>query len=145
VSLEELWEYSEQVFRNSGVSKNKVASITYNGKSYHLPVNPYNKRPIVLLPKDVLRDLPIAHSWDDVDRVVAVNRNVRDFVNRVIGRTWKRATRGMKKRAFRELVLKDPSILRNLIEAYKGKPAVQYDFESDPAGQVNWLEASQLF
>jgi hypothetical protein len=145
VILGDLLEYSQDVFKRCGVAAAKLAAVNFNSKTLRVPINPYNDQPIVLVPKDILRDLPIAHSWDDIDRVVAINQSVRKFLNQVIGRSWKRATIGMRKQALRQLILRDPNFLRRILSEYRKKPPVQYDYASDPAGQINWLEASHHF
>lgn len=41
-----------------------------------LIVNPYKGCEILLLPIDILHELPIAQCWDDIDRVVSENENI---------------------------------------------------------------------
>lgn len=89
------------------------------------------------MPRDVLRDLPIAHSWSDIDYVQSVNEEVRRRVNEAIVSTWSKAVRIPKER-LRAFLLRNPDVLRSLLEAYADKPAIRYDFERDPAGQVVW-------
>jgi hypothetical protein len=95
-----------------------------------------------LVPKDILRNLPIAESWSDIDYVASVNEDVRRRVNEIIGSTWKQATR-LRKLVLRSFLLQNPELLRSLLDAYGDKPAVRYNFGNDPAGQVAWYWASQ--
>jgi hypothetical protein len=41
--------------------------------------------PIVLVPKDIVRDLPIANDWSDIERAAMENARIRDRVNRFLG------------------------------------------------------------
>jgi hypothetical protein len=51
-----------------------------------LPQNPFRPdRPIILVPKDILRDLPLAVDWSDVSRVVGEIEEIRDRFNRFVG------------------------------------------------------------
>jgi hypothetical protein len=40
---------------------------------------------IVLVPIDILRDLPIANDWSDISEAVMLNFNIRDGVNELLG------------------------------------------------------------
>ena len=40
--------------------------------------------PIVLVPTDIVRDLPIANDWSDIERAVMKNARIRDRVNRFL-------------------------------------------------------------
>ncbi|MDI4659213.1 hypothetical protein [Xanthobacter autotrophicus] len=41
--------------------------------------------PIVLVPKDIVRDLPIARDWSDIERAAMENARIRERVNRYLG------------------------------------------------------------
>jgi hypothetical protein len=86
-----------------------------NGKAYDagLPENPYVKggAPIILVPIDVLRDLPVATDWSDVASAASKNAELRHRVNDQIGRLWTAKT------------LKDKDALRRW--ALSGKDAFE--------------------
>jgi hypothetical protein len=48
-----------------------------------------NKRgrrvPLVLVPRDIVRDLPLANDWSDIERVALENTRIRDRVNKMLG------------------------------------------------------------
>ena len=53
---------------------------------YELLINPLaNGHGFLLVPKDVLRELPVATDWSDIDRVVQHNAVLRKMVNGMIG------------------------------------------------------------
>jgi hypothetical protein len=137
--LEDLLTYSERIFSQLNV---KGITFKYEDRTFKIPANPFNAQPIVLLPRDILRDLPIARSWDDIDRVCAYNERLRSKVNRIIGHTWKAATR-LRKHQLRQVLVNEPEVLRDLIQCYKEKPAARYDFTTDPSGEVIWYNASR--
>jgi len=41
--------------------------------------------PIVLVPSDIVRDLPIANDWSDIERAAMENARIRDRVNQFLG------------------------------------------------------------
>jgi hypothetical protein len=88
-----LYAYTERVFAQVGVERGETVDV----EGHRLPRNPYSGKPIILVPKDILRPLPIAHDWSDVDAVCATNEQLRQAVNAVIGNTWREATERIHK------------------------------------------------
>jgi hypothetical protein len=98
-----------------------------------LPENPYDQsKPVVLVPRDLLRDLPLAADWSDVSRVVMEVQEIRDAVNRMFG-NFAKASVSQKKRAVRELSLKSVRILRLILGAVAGA-SESYDEKADLDG-----------
>lgn len=56
--------------------------------SHKLPkyVDPQGRSaPIVLIPEDIVRELPIANDWSDIERAAMENARIRERVNRLLG------------------------------------------------------------
>ena len=101
--------------------------------SRKLPANPYHQGlPIVLVPRDLLRDLPLAADWSDVSRVIMEVREIRDAVNAMFGNIAK-ATVSQKKAALRRVAFSSPALLRKLINAVAGA-SESYDEKADLDG-----------
>lgn len=122
--------YSERVAKQL-----KVSTKNYDG--YELPFDPKNGKAIIFVPAKLLRNLPIAYSWDDIDYVCKYNDMLRKSMNDVVGTTWKQAKK-MKKPDLRAAIIKHPELLADLIKQYREKPKDSYDFKSDPAGEILW-------
>ncbi len=118
--------------------KLKTKNFKYGTAVYKLPFNSSNE-PIVLCPKSVLTDLPVAFDSDDIDRVCSHNSSLRDRVNEILGEIFDKQTRAFIKRNFKDLILKNPSIIEETIKTYKEK-GKNYDFENDPNGDFIWKE-----
>jgi hypothetical protein len=141
IILPDLLAYTERIAHELGVA---TEHRTVRGTSYNLPIIPQSRRAIILLPQAILRHLPVAESWEDIDTVASHNADLRQRVNPIIGSTWRRATgRQVSKADLRETLLKHPELLKELLEQYKRKPAAPYDFLRDPAGQQVWYYTSQ--
>lgn len=139
IIVDDLRAYTQRIF-----SDLKVAITPIKNSPYRSVINPFSRYSLILLPKDILRDLPIARCWSEIDLVCAHNAALRQRVNALIGDTWKKATR-VKKSTLRTVIIREPEVLHDLIDSYRRKPADKYDFENDPAGQVIWLTASRKY
>lgn len=140
IVIEDLQEYTERILKSLKVKTSKVA-----GSPYESIQNSYNGKPLILVPSDVLRDLPIANDWSEIDFVCQFNEALRNRVNALIGKTWKQATRSVRKSDLRAVLLSEPDVLRDLIESYKKKPATTYDYNNDPSGEFIWFRASRQY
>lgn len=112
------------------------------GKTYDVPLDALSTKALFLVPADVLRHIPVAMSWDEVDIVAAHNAALRQKVNGIIGETWKKATTKVKKKTLRDTVLEHPELLEELIELYQAKASGAYDFVKDPEALIVWQQHS---
>jgi hypothetical protein len=135
IILPDLLRFTERVARDLGVS---VRQQSIRGEAYHLPINTLHKGTVILIPRTILRDLPVANSWEDIDTVAAHNADLRQRINPIIGDSWRSATRRISKSELRSALLRNPELLKDLVQQYKAKPAAGYDFAKDRAGQHIW-------
>lgn len=111
-----------------------------NGISAQLLRNPFEKKrtPIILIPKDILRDLPIVNDWSEVSHAAWYNEKLRQQVSKHIGAIWEAKTRAdkskIKEKAFsnKESIL----VLLTMLNDVKSKP---YNFSLDKKGEVAWM------
>lgn len=146
IITDDILQYSHRVFGELSVSGR---DIKFGDETFRLPINPYNRYPILLIPKDILRPLPVARSWDEIETVCEHNRALRRRLNAIIAGTWRGKgsipTR-FKKQAIRQAFISNPDLAREVVETYReGKPP-PYDFSSDPVGEIIWhREAAPIF
>jgi hypothetical protein len=139
ILFENFASYSSRVAKEL---KAPTKKFTIKEKDYELPFDPQTGNEIILVPKSLLNNLPIATDWDDIDRVCRYNDALRSKVNKIIGKSWKSATR-VSKRELKRLLLEEPDLLKDLITQYKSKPRSSYDFQNDPLGELIWAELSE--
>jgi hypothetical protein len=150
IILPDILKYTRRVAENLGVD---TTIFKARGEEFELPsiievttARKIRRRPIVFLPKEILRTLPVAYDWDDIDYVSAHNREVRQRINHLIGDTWKQATsRRVSKEQLRRVLLRNPEALRDLLSQYRKKPAERYDFDRDPDGELIWDEIAREY
>lgn len=143
IIIEDLFLYSERIMYELRV-ENRMIEWTYKDKTYQLVRNPYNNWPVILIPMDILRNLPIAYGLSDIEDVIGFNERLRGKLNNILGVSWKEAKK-LRKRDYRAALLSEPDILKLLIEEYRELPAQQYDFSNDPAGQFIWFQKGREY
>jgi hypothetical protein len=88
--------------------------------------------PIVLVPQDIVRELPIANDWSDIERAAMENARIRDRVNRLLGRIIS-PTVAERKRALRSAALGSSTDFDFFLTAVKDNVS-SYDPNLDALG-----------
>ena len=108
--------------------------------------NPFQRHrtPIILVPTDVLRVLPIAGDWYGIADAAAKNDALRRRVNEHIGHIWAAKTK-RDKDVLRSQVLASRDAFLTLLDTIHGVPQRAYNVDADPDGLVTWAEAGRSF
>lgn len=93
--------------------------------------NPYKNCPILLLPKDILHELPIAMGWDDIDRVCQENDAIRAEINEGVSKEWYKMSSRSRKEYLKQYIFKNPEKLQKVIRAYEKVKVEPIDIESN--------------
>lgn len=109
-----------------------------------LPINPASGKAILLVPKDIIRDLPVASDWSDISSAAAENQKIRSRVNALIGNIWKHTLKRQKDEIRRAALLNKDNFKTVLEAAYLLKNT-SYDFDADPDGHQIFREAIESF
>lgn len=96
-----------------------------------LLLNPYKRCNIFLLPVEILHELPIAECWDDIDRVVNENENIRREINLAVGMEWYKLTSSAKKEYLKNHIFKDPKKCAQIIESYLQSEVSEFNVKDD--------------
>jgi hypothetical protein len=108
-----------------------VKSFLIGFDQYSLPMNPFdNSHGFTLVPKDILRELPVATDWSDIDRVVQHNAMLRHKVNQLVANIAK-ATVTQKKRAIRTVALSSEHNFHAIFDGLLSNNPTGYDFKRD--------------
>lgn len=108
-----------------------------------LPTHPSTGGPIILVPKQILRDLPVAVDFGDVRWIAEHNAQLRDELNSLIGSSWRQVSAGEQKEMLRKTFVSQPEVLKEIIALYRASEPEEYDFENDPAGEVIWYRTAK--
>lgn len=141
VILGDLIKLNERILPELGVPVQAMTLSLKNGQSFSasLAVNPYmgQSEPVILVPSDILRDLPIATDWSDVADAASKNAELRARVNVQIAKMWRVKSR-KDKGEIRRWALADKNSFETFMEMLRGASPTAYDLHGDPLGEVFW-------
>lgn len=100
-------------------------------------VNPINSEPLLLVPRDIVKDLPVAKNWSDISKVVKENDELRIRVNRHLGEIFAQMTK-KNKAHIREQALRSRVGFDEVLSLLRAVDPEPYDFESDRNGEIFW-------
>lgn len=105
-----------------------------------LPRNPFEDKPmpIILIPKDIMRDLPIARDWSEVSQAAWKNDDLRRRVSEHIGAIWEAKTRADKDMIKRRALASRASFMA-LLDSVHSTDDIPYSFSVDKKGEVTWM------
>ena len=104
-----------------------------------LPINPYNEKPVLLIPRRYLRDLPTINA-DDFWEFCYTNENetLRTEFNYDISRR-------VSKAKIVDIARHHPELIKKYIQSVEETEAEPYDFSKDPNGLTKWYEATSKY
>jgi hypothetical protein len=146
VILSDLLTFNRRVLSELQLPTKQVSLVLMNGNRFDavLPINPFvaKETPIILMPTDILRDLPIAKDWSEISDAASKGAALRSAVNIQIAGIWK--SRALKdKKSLREWALSSGDAFEDLLSALKGVKGKPYDIGSDPAGELAWRRVAE--
>jgi hypothetical protein len=113
------------------------------GRTYRLPgyVEEGHRRPVVLVPEDVLSRIPLAMDRSEIAEVVAANAELRAYVNGKVGAGWVEAARASQRSA--RAIFRHPDVLRRTIAEYRTAKSKRYDYTRDPGRHERIVQATR--
>jgi hypothetical protein len=140
IVFESLADYNARVLLELGI---EGESFTLDGsnRSGTFLRNPFEPTPtpIILVPRDILRDLPVAHDWDSVVDAAKANAEHRDRVNLHIAELWATKTK-RDKAELKSQALRSKGAFETLLLVVNSADSTAYDAEHDPNGLVLWAQ-----
>lgn len=142
IIIADLVKYTQRVCSDCGIPM-ETLSLGKNLPMEDLPLNPLTNAPIILMPREILNDLPTAEDFSDIQRVTKHNEKVREELNTIIGSSWSKATQATRKEAARNTFISHPEVLAEILAAYKKSTPPFYDFDDDRSGEVIWYPVAR--
>lgn len=139
---DDIVNYSKRIYQELGIVEEHYTEYRFeNG----IPRNPYKNAPLLLLPVDVLHELPIARDWDDIDRVCRENEAIRNEINALVSGEWRKMAASAKKQYLRDWIFKNPDRLRRVVESYRNSSVESFNVFTDINYLVEYLRNDLSF
>ena len=136
---EDIYKYTNRIVSKLGIN---TTSFIIEKQSYQMIINPYNSKPLLLLPEIILSPLPIAKSFEDIDYVCAENQRVRDEINKYIDID---NSKKFTKSDIRTMMIGNKDFRDALMAAYKSAPREAFDFNKSQSGEYVWYTTAKEF
>lgn len=120
--------YTKRVNQKLGITSDRYPDLKFNDG---LVLNQYKGCDILLLPIEVLHELPIARCWDDIDRVIFENESIRREINEAVGEEWYKWASSAKKNYMKECIFKDPEKCARVINSYRQAIVPEFNLSKD--------------
>jgi hypothetical protein len=121
--------YTNRITRALGIQRTVVLEI--GSQRFAFPCLSKGDKPIILIPKRILKPLPIAMSIEEALLNADLNDHARREVNKAFSDAHKLGTRP-KAESLRAIIRTDSSIAAGILSAYQRAKGVPYDFDTAP-------------
>lgn len=111
--------------------------IRYKGSFAQNPLVRSSNTPVILMPLDILRDLPVALDWRGVQSVSEQNQGFRDSLNSSMAALWSKKSLESKSK-LKNWALSSSSAFGDLLDMLHGMDGKPYDFAGDKLGELIW-------
>lgn len=130
--LPDIMEYTRRVYASLGVDSDKYEDIEI---ADGIVINPYKKREMLLIPIEILHEIPIAKSWGEIDCVISKNNTIRAMMNSHVAAMWNKWTTSERKCYVKEEIFKNSELCKAAIAEYCKEELSKYD----PKEQIDYL------
>lgn len=116
--------YTKRIYREVNINEKNYPDHLFESG---LMINSYKGCELLLLPIDILHELPIARSWEDIDRVVSENETIKREMSELVGKEWKKLVSSQKKQYIKDFIFMKPHLVSKVIADYKSTDIKAYD------------------
>ena len=126
--LDDIKSYTQRVNHNLHIDEDNYNDLQFNTGFL---INPYKHDDLLLVPIDILHELPVAECWEDIEYVVSENSAIRGEMNAEVSREWKQYAATERKCYLRKNVFEKPEVCTRVLNAYKREKLTAFDPNSD--------------
>jgi hypothetical protein len=127
----DLCEFTQRIASENGFAT-KVFEIA--DRKFNLPSHPFKGTQIIFVPLDILSDLPLATTWEEIALAAAHNDRVRKDFNNLVGKSIKRFAANVKKNP--TIIMTSAIKMKTLVQTYSEANPKPYDVNEDPTGYL---------
>lgn len=147
VAFGNIVEFNRRVYNEIGVATDDFDitlknGLRYSGRFAKNPAISGTPTPVILMPTDILRDLPVALDWAGVQGVSTQNQEFRDSLNASVRSLWSKKTLEGKGK-LKTWALSSSTAFGDLLDMLHGMDGKPYDFAGDKIGELVWRSFSE--
>lgn len=128
---EDILQYTKNINEKLNIDKEHYPDKKFRN---NFLINPFKNSEVLLLPKDILHELPIAHEWEEIDEVCRRINAIKEEMNNWVGDEWNKASIRQKKEFIKNKIMKNVNCFEDVMKEYKKFSVKPYDFENDSIG-----------
>ena len=118
--------YTDRITKTLGVTQ--TYTVRHDGRSYLCPQFKKGEKPLVLVPRDLLKPLPIALDIEEALDNASLNEAMREKANKIFADAQKSGARPSK-HELRALIRANPTSYQQILNGYRKVKPVPYDFD----------------
>ncbi len=101
-----------------------------------------NGKPIILIPADLLSEIPDVIDYSDIDSVIQINNQMKEYMCDFFGEAYLNLTklRNIPNDKLKESILLNRDLIVSLLKKSEEKEVSVYDYTHDPMGIVNSID-----
>jgi hypothetical protein len=138
IILHDLLEFTFRVNQKLKIPSKKF-KIKNSKNEIEALINPVTNGPLILVPSDIVRALPIVTDWSEIGGAARHNDELRERLNNKIGGLWTSMTR-IEKDAAKTSALRSKSAFEEVLELIKYIEKLPYDSKLDKNGEFFWRD-----
>jgi hypothetical protein len=136
ILLERFVAYTDRITKALGVQH--TVEIPFNGRRYTCPRIREDGKPLVLMPREILKPLPIALNIKEALDNADLNEDMRAEVNRVFADAQMNGAEPSKN-LLRAIIHANKSSYAEILGGYQRVMGEPYDFDKDPANVSDYV------
>lgn len=133
IIFKDILEYTQNRYKDLNIRD--LQTYNYKGETYKLFMR-NEKYPYLLLPEEILSEIPVATSREDIDKVVRENELIRKLMDEQYVESYDEY-RKLNKKQLLSIFLKEKSIFEEVIQELKKQEVNPYDFNQDKLGVIS--------
>ncbi len=126
--LDDIKTYTKRINNELGITPEYYSDKLFNEEFL---VNPYKRDDVLLVPVDILHELPVAESWENIDYVASQNNIIRAMMNAEVASEWHKYSACERKAYLKRTIFEDPEVCKRVIEGYQSEELEAYDPNSN--------------
>lgn len=129
IILPEIEKYTLRMYSELGITAENYPNCTFDKSG--LAKNPFKKAQILLLPVEILHELPITKDWEDINVAIHENKIIREEMNIYIGEQWCKWSISKKKDLLKKVIFMNPDAFERVLKEYQKLSLPMVDFKSN--------------